>query len=124
MLVWHVLQVKLVGTWVVDEYCLATVKLLRWQVAQTVAATTVWFIFAGLKTAGVVWQFEQAALLVGMWPAGSVPPVAPWNVVVEVWQVSQAAVVATCVVDLPLAPPAVNDPLWHVAQPVVIFVFL
>ena len=66
MVLWQVLHVKLVGTWVVTGNCLATEKLLLWQVAHGVATTTVWFIFAGLKTPGVVWQFEQAALFVGM----------------------------------------------------------
>jgi hypothetical protein len=42
--------------------------------------------------------------------------VAPKNVVVDRWQVSQAAVVGTCVAALPRAV----VPLWHVAQPLTI----
>jgi hypothetical protein len=39
----------------------------------------------------------------------------PTNVVVDRWQVSHAAVVGTCEAALPRAV----EPLWHVAQPVV-----
>ena len=45
---------------------------------------------------------------------------APRNDEVDVWQVSQAAAVTTCVADLPVA----SLPLWQVEQPDVIVVFL
>ena len=50
--------------------------------------------------------------------------VAPRNVVVDLWHVSHGDEVTTCFVDLPLAPEAVNVPLWQVAQPVAIVMFL
>jgi len=63
---------------------------------------------AVLPSAAVpLWQLAQPVEM----PAWLKP--APRKLVVEVWQVSQAAVVATWVADLPSA----MVPLWQVAQP-------
>lgn len=93
------------GFLVMNEYC------PPWQPSHLRAVTTVWFIVGFVNVPATLWHDEHAAPLVGMCPAGRAPPVAPANVVVDLWQVSHGEAVATWFADLPLAPAAVNEPV-------------
>jgi hypothetical protein len=68
-----------------------------WQVAQAVAATTVWFMTGAdhlvkLAVVALVWQLSHVAPVTGMWVA--VSP-ALGTALVPVWQVAQGVAVTT-----------------------------
>jgi hypothetical protein len=89
------------------------------------------------KLVKLLWQVEQSAPFVGMWPVvGFETGVTPWyavplwqvaqvvmpvwfiavpvKLVVLLWQVEQSSVVGRWFVPLPTTPPV---PVWQVAQP-------
>ena len=68
-----------------------------------------WFAITPLAV--LPWQLEQVPGATPVWLNA-----APANDVVDLWQVSQPALVVICVAVLPLAV----VPLWQVAQPVTI----
>ena len=138
---WQVSQAAVVGMWVAPGVTmLIPAKLLpvAWQVAQAVMIPS-WFIAAPVKSLNFAagWQLSQPAVN-GMCPADGVTIVTPkkllpvaWQVAQPLlipvwfigapaklvnalaeWQLSQAAVVGTCVAGVPFAV----APLWHVAQ--------
>src|SRR6266581_3446388 len=113
---WQVSQVALVGRW--SEGSATGVTPAKawplWQVAQPLAMP-LWFIIPGTKLTAL-WHSEQACV-VGRWLLGLVVPVAVAKLVVEVWQVEQSAVVATCPAGLLTGvTPVKARPLWQVAQ--------
>jgi hypothetical protein len=105
-----------------------------WQVEHCAATFTwVWFHFDGSQVA-VPWQAKQFVAPTGMWfpalPMAALPlwqlaqlvaavkmlwsTFAPAQVVVDLWQVSQAAVVGVCPADLPTA--GAKPPVWQLAH--------
>src|SRR6266704_4849960 len=113
---WQVSQAAAVGRWLAGLATGVTpVKAWPlWQVAQPLAMP-LWFITPGTKL--TAWWHSEQACVVGRWLLGLVVPDAVPKLVVEVWQVEQSAVVATCPAGLLTGvTPVKARPLWQVAQ--------
>ena len=132
---WQVSQVVIVvGTWLLGltTTVLVTAKLvpLAWQVVQPVVMP-LWFMAVPANEVVDRWQVSHVVIVVGIWLLGlakPAPPVTwqpaqpvvipvwfiaapPLNEVVELWQVSQAAVVDTWPVGFASAFKLVKLPL-------------
>jgi hypothetical protein len=108
--VWQVEHRAVTTTWVWFHFDGNQVTA-PWHVKQFVVPTGMWFI--GFAVAPLPWQLAQFVAAVNvLWSI-----LAPSQVVVDLWQVSHAAVVATWVNDLPTA--GGNCPVWQLVQLVV-----